>query len=201
VCKNSFLAIKILLKRINLSFILQFVFITFAKKYSKMKVFGVVAASDNNVIGVGQDIPWHLPNDFKYFKATTLDHYILMGRKTWDTFVKPLPRRKHVVISKTLKSGDMPKDVSVFEDVRTAIDALKLQNVEQLFIIGGGEIYNQTIDLMDGIYMTRVHANIENGTAFFPEISPKVFKLVTEEKMQKDYKHQYDYSFQYWERI
>ncbi|OJU76322.1 MAG: hypothetical protein BGO09_15380 [Bacteroidetes bacterium 47-18] len=165
-----------------------------------MKIYGIVAASENNVVGVGQNIPWHLPDDFKYFKAITLDHYILMGKNTWLTFVKPLPRRKHIVVSKTLQPSDLSKDVRLFSDISEAIRELEAENVPELFIIGGGKIYEQTFDLMDRVYITRVHTTIDNGTAFFPKINPKHWTLIESEPHTKDAKHQYDYTFEVWER-
>ncbi len=165
-----------------------------------MNIYSVVAASDNDVIGVGSDIPWHLPNDFKHFKATTLDNYILMGRKTWETFVKPLPRRKHLVISTQLSPEDMPKDVLLFSSITNALQYLEENNVADLYVIGGGEIYKQLMPQVKGIYLTRVHTHIEGGTAFFPKFSKKDWELKSSEHNESDNKHNYAYTFEYWER-
>lgn len=165
-----------------------------------MKIYGIVAASENNVIGIGQNIPWHLPEDFKYFKATTLDHYILMGKNTWLTFAKPLPRRKHVVISSSLEKSELPNDVLLYSSVEEAIQDLTAQGVPELFVIGGGMIYKETLPLMEKVYMTRVHTEIEGGTAFFPKLNAKDWSLIEEEHISKDQKHAYDFTFEVWSR-
>lgn len=166
-----------------------------------MKINAIVAASENNVVGVEQNIPWYLPEDFKYFKAVTLDHYVLMGKNTWLTFVKPLPRRINIVVSSTLKQEELPKDVLLFKDVKSALKHLKAQKVNELFIIGGGQIYKETFDMLNRVYITRVHTTIENGTAFFPALNPQEWKLIESEPHTKDVKHQHDYTFEVWERI
>lgn len=165
-----------------------------------MNIYGIVAVSENNVVGVGQNIPWHLPEDFKYFKATTLDHYILMGKNTWLTFAKPLPRRKHVIISTSLEKEDLPNDALLYRSVDEAVEDLKKKDVGTLFIIGGGSIYKQTLPLMERVYLTRVHTEIENGTAFFPAIKKSQWTLISEEKIKKDQKHAHDFTFEVWQR-
>lgn len=165
-----------------------------------MKIYGIVAAAENNVIGIGQNIPWHLPEDFKFFKATTLDHYIIMGKNTWLTFAKPLPRRKHVIISSTLDKEDVPNDVLIFTSLDKALQGLKELGVAEAFIIGGGQLYKEALPLMEKVYITRVHTEIDDGTAFFPKLIQKDWSLKEEEPHEKDHKHQYDFTFQTWER-
>lgn len=161
----------------------------------------IVAASDNNVIGVGQDIPWHLPDDFKYFKAQTTGFPIIMGKNTWLTFPKPLPNRLHVVLSTSLKKEDVPESVLLFTSMQEAQDALKLLGYSEAFLIGGGMLYDAYLPLVDEVLLTRVHTNIKGGTAFFPELSNQDWKLLKSIPHEKDEKHSYNFTFEIWNRI
>jgi dihydrofolate reductase len=134
---------------------------------------------------------WHLPNDFKRFKAITSGHYIIMGRKTFESFPKPLPNRTHVVI--TRQKGYQPEGCIVVDSIEKAL-AISPKN-ENVFIIGGGEIYTLGLPFAQKIELTRVHNDFE-ADVFFPEIDLKQWKLVEEEFHLKDEKHKYDFSFQ-----
>lgn len=144
----------------------------------------IVAASKNRVIGVKNQLPWHIPEDLKFFKETTINHPIIMGRKTYESIgKKPLPNRLNLVVSHSLKEAP---GFLCFESIEDAIkEARKLEDSEfyEIFIVGGGEIYKQTIDQVDRIYYTEVDQEIENGEAFYPEI-PSSFKQV--KKDQRD---------------
>jgi len=152
----------------------------------------IAATSTNYALGKDNQLVWHLPDDFKRFKALTTDHYIIMGRKTFESFPKPLPNRTHVIITRN-KSYDAPEGCIVVLSLEEAI-AICPKN-EEVFIIGGGEIYKQSIDMADKVELTRVHTTVEADT-FFPEINPEHWNLVFEEQHTKDEKHAFDFTFQ-----
>jgi len=131
-----------------------------------MSLSHIVAISKNRAIGKDGKIPWYLPEDLKKFKARTQQHTILMGRKTYESIGKPLPKRRNIVVSRTMKK---PEGVEL-ELVSSLEEALKLcPPDEESFIIGGAEIYAQTMDKIDRIYLTTVDRVVE-GDAFYPEI-------------------------------
>ncbi len=152
----------------------------------------IAAASENNILGKDNDLIWNLPKDFKRFKELTSNHFILMGRKTFESFPKPLPNRTHVIITRDKSYGDnLPENCYAFETIESALEFSKEQ--EDIYIIGGGEIYKQTMDISDKIELTRVHTEIE-GDTFFPEIDDK-WELVEEVKVEKDDRHIYDFTY------
>lgn len=132
----------------------------------------IAAIGKNNVIGVDGDLPWHLPDDMKFFSRTTKGHHVLMGRKNYDSIpekYRPLPGRPNIVVTRN-PSFEAPK-VDVVTSIEDGIALARERGEEELFIIGGGEIYKQTIDLADRLYITHVAAEIE-GHAFFPDFDP-----------------------------
>lgn len=162
-----------------------------------MKITFVVAASDNNVIGIQNQLPWHLPDDLKFFKKNTIGKPVLMGKNTWLSLGKPLPGRLNIVLSSTLK--DVPEHVLVFENVEDALQYLINKNTEELCVIGGGQIFEKLLPMADIIFLTRVHTHIANGDAFFPGINED-WHLAWEEDHIKDEKHLYSFTFQKWVR-
>jgi dihydrofolate reductase len=158
----------------------------------------IAAASGNNVIGKDNDMLWRLPDDFKRFKALTSGHAILMGRKTFESLPGILPNRTHVIVtrSKDYKVEGCEVESSLTEALITRTD----KSPEDIFIIGGGEIYKQGMELADKIELTRVHANFE-GDTFFPEINLKEWKLENEEFHDSDLKHQYSFTYQTYTKI
>jgi dihydrofolate reductase len=157
----------------------------------------VVAASQNNAIGKNNQLLWHLPNDLKFFKNTTWGMVVIMGRKTYESVNKPLPGRVNIVI--TRQADWKAAGVVVATDLQDALKKAAETNCKEAFIIGGGEIYKWAFSIADKIYITRVHAALE-GATFFPVINEAEWTLVSNEDFKKDEKHQYDYSFQLWER-
>lgn len=151
----------------------------------------IAAAAENNALGKDNDLIWHLPDDFKRFKALTTGHHIIMGRKTFESFPKPLPNRTHVII--TRQKNYHPEGCLVADSLETAV-SLCPKN-ENVFVIGGGEIYQQSISIADKIELTRVHANFDADT-FFPEIDSDQWQLASSTYHPKDEKHQYDFTFQ-----
>ncbi|MBY0487211.1 MAG: dihydrofolate reductase [Flavobacteriaceae bacterium] len=150
----------------------------------------IAAAGQNNALGKDNQLVWHLPNDFKRFKQITSGHYIIMGRKTFESFPKPLPNRTHIII--TRQKNYTAEGCLVVNSIEKAIEIAPKE--EEIFIIGGAQIYTQSIDLADKIELTRVHANPE-ADAFFPEIDLQNWKLTFEEKHFKDEKHNFDFDF------
>jgi dihydrofolate reductase len=151
----------------------------------------IAAAAENNALGKDNQLVWHLPDDFKRFKEITSGHYIIMGRKTFESFPKPLPNRTHIII--TRQKNYKVENCIVVNSIEKAIEACPKD--ETIFIIGGAEIYNQSITLADKIELTRVHANFE-ADAYFPEIDLNKWKLVFEDYHSKDEKHNFDFTFQ-----
>ena len=151
----------------------------------------IAAIAENNALGKNNDLLWHLPKDFKRFKEITSGHHIIMGRKTFESFPKPLPNRTHVII--TRQKEYVCEGCIVVQDLEKAI-AVCPKN-EDIFVIGGGEIYSQSIHLADQLDITRVHHSFE-ADVFFPEIDPEIWELISEQVHLKDEKHPYDYSFQ-----
>ncbi|MEP7107876.1 MAG: dihydrofolate reductase [Ferruginibacter sp.] len=157
----------------------------------------IVAASTNNVIGKNNRLLWNLPNDLKFFKNTTWGFPVIMGRKTFEAMNKPLPGRTNIVITRI---PDWKVDGAITaSDLEDAIQKAGETNARQLFIIGGGEIYKQSMPIADTIYLTRVHAVLD-GDTFFPEIAESVWELVTNNDFQADEKHAFAYSFQVWKK-
>lgn len=151
----------------------------------------IAAAAQNNALGKNNKLVWHLPKDFKRFKALTTGHHIIMGRKTFESFPKPLPNRTHIVISR--QDNYCPEGCIVVESMEKALEiASKDKNV---FIIGGGEIYRIGIHYADKIELTRIFG-IFDADVFFPEIDPNQWELQEEEFHSKDENHQYDFSYQ-----
>ena len=163
-----------------------------------MTISLVVAASENNAIGKNNQLIWHLPNDLKFFKNTTWGFPVIMGRKSFESVNKPLPGRTNIVI--TTKPDWKAETVIVVNNLKDAIQKAAETNSKQIFIIGGGEIYKQSMDIADSIYITRVHADLE-GDTFFPLIDESKWKLTSNQDFEADEKHAYSYSFQIWEKI
>lgn len=151
----------------------------------------IAAAAENNAIGRNNKLIWHLSDDLKRFKDLTKGHHIIMGRKTFESFPKPLPNRTHIVITRQ-ENYKVPDGVVVVNSLEDALDAVR--NDIQPFVIGGGEIYRQSMAIADKIEITRVHATFE-ADAFFPEIDTSVWKKVNETFHDKDEKNEFPFSF------
>lgn len=157
----------------------------------------IAAAGENNALGINNDLPWHLPDDFKRFKQLTTGHKIIMGRKTLDSFPKALPKREHIAISRD--KNYIPKFPCILvNSLEKALDLTK--NDKAAYIIGGGEIYRQSMAFATHIELTRIHASFEADT-FFPEIDSRQWKLVKEVYHPKDERHKFDFTYQTFERV
>ena len=160
-----------------------------------MMVSMVVAIAENNAIGKNNQLLWHLPKDLKHFKTITSGHTVIMGRKTFDSVGKPLPNRRNIVITRN-------KDLSIqgAEVVNDLATALSLCTIEQeVFIVGGAEIYKQAMADTDRIYLTVVHGSFEADT-FFPEIDKDIWEVTASESHEADEKHTFGFTFSTLER-
>ncbi len=157
----------------------------------------VVAKSENNVIGNNNELIWHLPHDLKRFKSLTSGHPIIMGRKTFESIGKPLPNRTNIVI--TRNADWHAEGALVAGSLEEAIEKGKKIDSE-IFIIGGGKIYEQAMNYADVLEVTEVHHEFEGDTKF-PEIDLNVWKEAAREDFSKDEKNQFDYSFVRFERL
>ncbi|GAK92089.1 dihydrofolate reductase [Nonlabens ulvanivorans] len=164
---------------------------------SKRRVITMIAAAGaNNELGKDGDLVWHLPDDFKRFKSLTTGHHIIMGRKTFESFPKPLPNRTHIILT---RDANYKTDGGiVVHDLSTALAAASSD--EEPFIIGGGEIYKLGLEVADRIELTRVHGSFDVDT-YFPELDTNLWKLVRTENHPTDDSHQYAFDFETWERI
>ncbi|GGI56639.1 dihydrofolate reductase [Winogradskyella haliclonae] len=152
----------------------------------------IVAAGENNAIGKDNKLIWHLSDDLKRFKRLTNGHHIIMGRKTFESFPKPLPNRIHVVITRQ-KDYKAPEGVIVVNSMADALDAARKD--DNPFIIGGGEIYKQAMPLASKLEITRVHSVFEDADTFFPEINTSVWKEHSRITHNADEKHAHAFSF------
>ncbi|NOY48434.1 MAG: Pr2TM family membrane protein [Chlorobi bacterium] len=165
------------------------------KKANELTI--IVAAGENNAIGKDNALIWHLSDDLKRFKTLTNGHHIIMGRKTFESFPKPLPNRIHVVITRQ-KDYQVPNDVIVVNSLEEAITYSRKD--VQPFVIGGGEIYKQAMALANKIELTRVHETFDADT-FFPEIDTSIWKETSNRFHKKDNEHKYSFSFITYKRI
>lgn len=158
----------------------------------------MAAKASNNIIGKNNNLVWHLPADLKFFKQTTKGHTLIMGRKTFESLANPLPNRQSWVIT---RNKDYQKEgITVFHSLESALKAGEEQGLETIFILGGGEIYKQSMDLADKMIITEVHHEFE-GDTYFPEIDAKVWREVAREEHESDEKNKYDFAFVKYERI
>lgn len=160
-----------------------------------MKISMIAAMGQNRVIGKDNDIPWHLPDDFQYFKKTTEGHYVLMGRKNYESLppkFKPLPNRPNVVITRN-ESYDAP-GTEVVNSLEDAIEIARKNNEEEVFIIGGGEIYKLGLAYADTIYLTEINGEFE-GQTIFPEFDKSEWKEISREHHSTDERHKYSFDF------
>lgn len=171
-----------------------------------MKISFVVAAADNRCIGINNALPWHLPEDLKFFKRVTMGKPIIMGRKTFESIGKPLPGRTNIVIT---NNGGRLKSVPAYEGIKVANsldEAIKtaeaialIDSKDEVMVIGGAGIYHLCLPRADRLYYTRVHANV-HGDAFFPEVNWNEWKLISQEDHKASGNNPYDYSFLLYEK-
>lgn len=155
----------------------------------------IAAVAENNALGKNNELVWHLPDDFKRFKQLTINHHIIMGRKTFESFPKLLPNRTHIIIT---RQKDYHAEGCFVTD--NLIEALAIvPRNEDAYIIGGGEIYTLALPVADRIELTKVHSQFEADT-FFPALDTSQWLLVHEEYHLKDEKHLFDFTYETYER-
>ena len=158
----------------------------------------LLAADETNVIGKNNQLPWHLPNDLKYFKNQTWGMPILMGRKTFESIGKALPGRKSIVITRN-KQWKW-EGVEVVHSIEESIERANAFGSKEIFVIGGAEIFTTSFPLANRIYLTRIHHHFD-GDSYFPELPAGEWKLVQSRHCLPDEKNAYPHTFQVWERI
>lgn len=152
----------------------------------------MVARSDNHVIGKNNQLPWRMPADLRYFKQTTMGHYCIMGRKTFESVDNPLPGRTNVII--TRQPEYHAEDCLVVHDLDEAFRQGEAQAQAEIFVLGGAEIYKQALDVVDRIYLTEIKTTVD-GDTFFPPIDSMQWKETKREEHSADEKNPYDYAF------
>lgn len=160
-----------------------------------MRISIIVAMAENGCIGKNNRMPWHISDDLKRFKSLTINHPVIMGRNTFESIMgylkAPLPMRTNIVISKSGITSPLPETVLVFSDIDSAIDAAAnivqkedaKSRDQEIFIIGGAQIYKQTIDKANRIYLTKIHKQVA-GDAFFPDIDESKWREISREDHQ-----------------
>jgi dihydrofolate reductase len=149
----------------------------------------IVATANNNVIGLGGKMPWHLPAELAYFKQVTMGHPIIMGRKTFESIGRPLPGRRNIVVSANL--GWRHDGVEVAASVSAA---LALADGQSAFVIGGATLYTAALPIADRVYLTSIHANVD-GDTFFPPLLETEWRETSRQPRRKDDKNAYDVDF------
>lgn len=156
----------------------------------------IAAAAENDALGKDNDLVWHLPDDFKRFKNLTTGHHIIMGRKTWESFPKPLPNRTHIVIT---RNTDYKAEGAII--VHSMEDALAFAKDDgNAFIIGGGEIYTIGLEVATHIELTRVHGEFE-ADAFFPEFDRDLWELQESVFHDIDDRHKFGFTYETWKKL
>ncbi|GAA5220085.1 dihydrofolate reductase [Membranihabitans marinus] len=163
-----------------------------------MIISAIVAISTNNVIGHNNQLPWYLPADLKYFKKTTINHPVIMGRKSFESIGRPLPKRQNIVITKN--PFYIANGISVAHSLEESIDIARESDSDEVFVIGGAEIFNLALPFCQRIYLTRVHGEIE-GNIYFPEWDENEWRLIANDAHPPDEKNEYGYTFMIYERI
>lgn len=151
----------------------------------------VVAVADNGVIGGENRLLWHLPLDLKHFKQLTQGHPVVMGRKTYESIGRPLPNRRNIVI--TRQAGWQAEGCETAASVPQALELARTTD-EQVFVIGGGEIYRQALPAADVVYLTEVHHAFE-GDVTFPDLTASEWREETRQRHEPDEKHAHAFSF------
>jgi dihydrofolate reductase len=167
-----------------------------------MKVSLIVAVSENGVIGKNNDLIWHLPNDMRFFKETTMGHHVIMGRKNFESIphkYRPLPNRTNIIV--TRQTDYKAQGCVVVNSIEAALEVAKQNGDTEPFIIGGGQIYKLALEakMIDKIYLTKVHHSFD-GDTFFPELDNS-WKEVERTDCKADEKHAHDYCFLTFEKI
>ena len=161
-----------------------------------MKISIIVALSENNVVGINNQLPWHLSADLKRVKSLTMGHHLIMGRKTHESIGKPLPGRTNVII--TRNRNYRSEGCTVVSGLKEALEISKSDS--EVFIFGGGEIFLEALPLVNKIYMTRIHHHMD-GDTHFPELNASEWKEISRQDFEADEKNNFNFSFIELEKI
>ena len=171
-----------------------------------MKKCIIVAIADNNAIGKDNALLWHISEDLKFFRSTTVGCPVIMGRKTYESIGRPLPKRLNIIVSR--KGYDAPEGVVVVDSLEEAFAAASATSTlpsvlssevetspEKCFVIGGGQIYAQAMQIADEMVITHVHTVIEDADTFFPQIDPETWKVAERSELKTDPESGYTFEF------
>ena len=162
-----------------------------------MIVSSIVAVAKNGVIGKNNEMPWYLPKDMRYFKKKTINHHVIMGRKNFEAMGNPLPKRTNIIL--TRDPFYISSSCIVAHTIEESLSIAFENEEEEVFIIGGGEIYKQSMDYWDRLYITEIDEEVD-GDVFFPPVNYEEWTLVSEEAHQKDENNPFDFVFKVYER-
>lgn len=157
----------------------------------------IVAIADNNAIGKDNALLWHISEDMRFFRRTTLGSPVIMGRKTFESIGRALPGRVNVVISRGFSTGE---EVEVVGSLEQAYEVAESTNLEKCFVMGGGQIYAQALPTADRLVVTHVHTVIEDADTFFPQIDPEIWKVGQRSDLFTDEETGYTYEFVEYEK-
>ena len=152
----------------------------------------IVAIADNNAIGRNNDLLWHISEDLRFFKRTTLGCPVIMGRKTFESIGHALPKRVNIVISRGFNTAE---EVAVAGSLEAAFKVAEETNLEKCFVIGGGQIYAQALPLVDRLIVTHVHTVIEDADTFFPQIDSDIWQVAQRSELFHDEESGYEFEF------
>ncbi len=166
-----------------------------------MRISLVVAAAEDNAIGGNNDLLWKLPNDMRFFKNLTWGMPVIMGRKTFLSMAgKALPGRFNIIITRDPAAFSGQQGIWVASNLDQALELAASTDCKEAFIIGGGEVYRESLKMAHRIYLTRVHASFPGADVYFPEMDPAVFFKIDSVSMPADQRHAHAYTFETWER-
>ncbi len=157
----------------------------------------IVAISDNNAIGRDNQLLWHISDDLRFFKRQTLGWPVIMGRKTFESIGRALPGRVNIVISRNFTTGE---DVAVTGSLEEAFEVAQSTNLEKCFVMGGGQIYAQALELADRLVVTHVHTVIEDADTFFPPIDQSVWQVTNRSELFTDEETGFTFEFVEYEK-
>ncbi len=163
-----------------------------------MTLSAIAACATNRAIGRKNDLPWHLPGDMKYFMRTTKGHHVIMGSKTFESLGKPLKNRINIVI--TRDPFYSASGVLVAHSIQEAIDIAEAAGEKEAFIIGGAQIYRQTLEMLDRLYLTEIDIDVPDADAFFPKFDEDSWEMISEESHQPDERNDYKYTFKVYKK-
>ncbi|HYX08352.1 MAG TPA: dihydrofolate reductase [Bacteroidales bacterium] len=163
-----------------------------------MIISQIAAMTRNRVIGKDNRLPWRLPADMAFFKKTTTGHHVIMGRKNYEAEKKPLPNRTNIVV--TSKADYKAEGCIVVHSIKDGIDLARKNGETECFIIGGGEIYQESLEMTDQIYLTIIDTEMD-GDVFFPELNFDQWKIVRQNEYGKDDRNPFDFTIYLFKRI